>query len=232
MRPQLTSVLLLVLVQGMALSRPTPLPPNPATAPIVSHGLKLEAAGTGVLLFRPESRAENTQVRLTLTNTRDAIREVEELMTLGNRVDRCPGITYLIRYDDGATLELHPYLPVMDDPQAGNPKAYRPLALPRTGYAHGVVDLRNSLSGDFLTHFWRTDGRFNLTAVAVALDLRSNTVAYNGAAEPPRGFDALAETRRLRAVEAAAREARRQRWAEQEQIRLRRQLDEQARPRP
>jgi hypothetical protein len=132
---------------------------------------------------------------LFLINSTSRVRSVEHIRADGNRLAYA-GLSYVLRFSDGAVFELETTSSGRSAPWHHTPVMHRNLVVPAGGYLHDVYNLQGTMSSHdtlaqiyrFKRLFWENKGRFCLTAVAGMQGLQSNTIRYNDCPAPPEGY--------------------------------------------
>ena len=125
-------------------------------------------------------------LHISLGNKTKEVREVPEIRAVGNQLFDCEDITFVIRFENGLTVERQSG--VMMYVAGGGRPTRHPVALPAGGY---IVDKSTILEAlDNHHEFQKYAGRgqpFTVTAICRKLKLRSNTLYINNYPIPAKG---------------------------------------------
>ncbi len=155
-------------------------PKGPAPTDPKTLNLKIDSLGSY------KHGQQQDYFEIMLFNGIEKVREVPELPAWGNRLTQCVPITYVIRFENGLTLELENGRNRTHAP--GTVLKRVPLALPSGGY----VAEESRLFFLFGHHHEFADNTakgqpFTVTAICRALKLKSNTLYINKYPVPPKG---------------------------------------------
>lgn len=183
----------LVLVAAL-LALCGPAPAQPPNSPLAQEEPAAKAEPTDPKTLQLRIDAVSSWKRgqqqdffyISLGNKAKQVREVPEILALGNQLFDSESITYVIRFENGLTAEVDSgNLTFL----AGGARPTRhPVAIPGGGYITDKTTILKSLGRYHEFQKFASDGeKFTVTAICRKLKLKSNTLYINDYPRPEKG---------------------------------------------
>jgi hypothetical protein len=180
-----------------------PAPAAPATSPEDARLLSLRLEEQWLTKRYPSPREDNA-LDITLLNAGRKPLSIAEMPTVGNLIERCTALTFVLKFGDGTVCVRRVEYPLPGSGAAAKPKRrVRPLAIAADGESKGSLPIDYVLGAAGAKQALRRDPRFRVMVCVPALKLQSDPVYFNGYEESegsqPDAFADLAAHRKKRA---------------------------------